>query len=993
MISNLPFQLAQIGEPTRRFATSAFRSVLYLSFGCLLLANAGCNSEKRSKELVKQATKESVKGNHAEAEALALKAAKADPKNGEAWVLAGNAARDAGKISQALEHYAKTPDSDEPFKVESHVRAATLLMENQGQLTKAEEEFRKALAIEPGHKEGNDGMAYLMSISGRRWESATYFLALIRPMRFEIGHLFGIGVLETTLHDTGSLERWASINPDGPLPKLGLARIAIDNKDLGTAKQLLQEIIDDRPDLLEAQARYGQVLVQQNDVKGLIAWNQSLPEKASEHPEIWAARGDWRLLVGDEPGALRCYAEAFRLNPNMQQSAFQLVRLMQGEGDTELASVIEQRARALLAYQETLVKLQGDQTNYGEMARAAQLAHSLGRYWESRGWMHLAKQLNSSNQIYDAKIAELNETLSSGPPQTLESASPLATIDLAQWPVPDWTSSPVETLLANNPGTSTATIRFRDIAEQGGLDFTYHNAKTDQRPGPYLYQVDGGGVGVLDFDLDAQPDLWFTQGCEFPIANPNTTHVDRLFRNRDGTSVIDVTEVCGLRETGFGQGVTVGDFDNDGFPDVFVANIGENRLFHNLGDGTFEELSANAGISGGEWTASCAMADLNRDGLPDLYEVNYLAGEDIHERICPDAAGTPRICPPIDFNAEYDKVYLNKGDGTFEDASERLGFRKQSGKGLGIVIADFDESNQLSVFVANDVVQNFYFRSTTDPDGNLIYEEIGLLNGLATDGQGQSQACMGVAVDDANGDGRLDLFVTNFHEESNTLYIQQQAGLFGDLTARALLSEPSFLMLGFGTQFTDMDLDGRPDVVIANGHLVDETDLGVPYRMRPQAFRQLSSGQFDELPASETGDYFANPALGRGLALLDFNRDGKEDFAVTDLSRPASLVINESEGVGNWLSVRLISKSTARDPIGATVKVKCEDSLRYRQLTSGSGYQASNESVLNFGLGDADIVQTLTVKWPSGVEQDYHGIRSGQHIVIVEGSSEVQAIP
>ena len=538
-------------------------------------------------------------------------------------------------------------------------------------------------------------------------------------------------------------------------------------------------------------------------------------------------------------------------------------------------------------------------------------------------------------------------------------------------------------------------VRFEDLAQAAGLDFQYVNGRDPRKVGFRMYEVDGGGVGILDYDCDGWPDIYLTQGCRWPPDPEQTEFYDRLFRNLGDGRFDDVTTQAGLRENGFGQGLAVGDIDNDGYPDLYIANFGKNRLYHNCGDGTFEDITAQAGLTGNVWTASCVIVDLNADSYPDIYEVNYLKDEEkMFDRLCPDSKGNPRICPPIVFDAEQDCLYVSRGDGTFHECGEEAGMHDVGGKGLGIVAADFDDSGKISLFIANDVVENFYFYNETPGPGEPIkLVEQALVRGLAFGADGQAQASMGVAADDMNYDLLLDLFVSNFYAEPNCLYVQQPDHTFLDSTRSANLYDASFPMLGFGTQFLDGELDGLPDLVVTNGHLMDETDLGVPYQMRPQYFRNEGNAHFVELRGDMLGAFFDQPQLGRGLATVDWNRDGLEDFAITYLDRPAALVTNQTQGAGHFLAVSLCARQSARDAIGTKVTIDFGGHTRRRQLVGGNGYQASCQRQLVFGLGRTSRVDRLHVLWPSGHEQTWTDLEADIEVRIIEGHGTLERVP
>jgi len=537
------------------------------------------------------------------------------------------------------------------------------------------------------------------------------------------------------------------------------------------------------------------------------------------------------------------------------------------------------------------------------------------------------------------------------------------------------------------PSTAEPKSPVRFETADAGIDFRDFNSPDPATPGARMFEFTGGGVGAFDYDADGRPDLHFTQGCRWPPDPDQREHLDRLFRNL-GDRFIDVTDSANLVEPGFSQGPACGDFDGDGFADLYVANIGPNRLFRNNGDGTFTDVTAPSGLSAGPladaWTASAAVADFNRDGLPDLFDVTYVEGDDVYDRIC-DHDGVPRVCSPTVFHGQPDRLLLNRGDGTFTDVSTIAGIDAPDGTGLGILVADFDDSGRLSVFVANDERPNHFYGNETPTPGDLpSFRECAVETGLAFDRNGHALACMGVAAGDADADGRLDLFVTNYVDEFNTLYRRRPDGTFEDDTRPAGLAEPSLKMLGFGTQFLDADLDGHEDLVVANGHIDDFTHAGYAYRMRPQFFHNLG-GRFTEVPADATGPYFSRELLGRGLARLDWNGDGRDDFAVSHLDDPAALLTNVSEPAGKSASFCLVATRSARDAIGTIVTVRAAGRSVVKQLTAGDGYAASNERKLIFGLGDADGVDSVAVRWPSGATETFSASADGTEWLIVEG--------
>ncbi|MGH7128628.1 MAG: FG-GAP repeat domain-containing protein, partial [Planctomycetaceae bacterium] len=457
------------------------------------------------------------------------------------------------------------------------------------------------------------------------------------------------------------------------------------------------------------------------------------------------------------------------------------------------------------------------------------------------------------------ELAELRRKVEGLPLRlTVDSANVALAIDLSDYPLPRFRKpSASPTPAASQTATS---MSFRDEASSAGLRFRYFNG-VDTPPSQRMFEFTGGGIGVLDFDLDGYADVCFTQGRPWPAGAPapvgggDATGGDRLFQNRGGVRFEDVTASAGIREEGFGQGVTVGDFNSDGFPDLYVANIGANCLWRNNGDGTFTDATDDAGLTGDEWTTSCVMADLNGDALPDIYDVNYVMGDDVYERVCRAEDGSPALCMPFHFDSQPDRLWLNDGHGRFTDATADVLSVVPSGKGLGVAVWDAHGTGRLSLLVANDTTPCFFFTDESAADGRFRLEERGIASGLALNGEGKATGCMGIALGDVGEDGRLDVLITNFHAEPNTLFMNLSEGVYADRTRALGLNAPSLNVLGFGTQFLDVDLDGRLELFVSNGHVDDLRESGRPYRMPPQLFR-WNGRRFLELDAAELGPYF-----------------------------------------------------------------------------------------------------------------------------------------
>lgn len=552
------------------------------------------------------------------------------------------------------------------------------------------------------------------------------------------------------------------------------------------------------------------------------------------------------------------------------------------------------------------------------------------------------------------------------------------------WPVPD--------TVRDSP------LRFIDDAERLGLSFTYDAGTDPDAQHTRFFEAFGGGVAVLDYDLDHCPDVYLTQGGPppdygHPNPDPSTPRPsDKLFRNINGQSYSDCSSLAGIAGTEFGHGCTVGDYNSDGFPDVYVANIGRNILYTNDGDGTFTECP---GLPQPEaYTTSCLLADINADGHPDIYDVNHAVANVVHQEMCLKDGKAIFCDDSASLDAEQDRFLINSGDGSFVDVTESCGIVQRDGLGLGIVAADFDNSGRLSLFVANDATANYFFANTGIQDGIPTFREVASLAGLAYSEDGRAQACMGVALDDMNADGLLDLFITNFHGDYNTLYRQAGGGVFVDDSHSANLMESSLNVLGFGTQFLDADLDGRPDLVLTNGDVVDysQVDPDRSHRQRPQLYHNSDGLKFEEALWKDNAGYFGQLVIGRGLAKLDWNRDGREDFIVSHINSNVGLATNLTVTSNHFIGIRLVGVKCSRDAIGTIAAVSGSDGALAKQLSAGDGYMASNERRLVFGLGSEASDTSIAVRWPDGAVQKFDGIEVDAEWIVVEGHAELYRV-
>jgi tetratricopeptide (TPR) repeat protein len=902
------------------------------------------------------------------------------PKSAAALYLAALAADQRRQKDEVLEILsAVAADDSSPEAVKCANLAGKVCLE-QGRVWDAEKHFRQALLYAPHDVTANRQMANMLTVEGRRWESRPYLLELISQRKNTFEELLILSDLWPVYENRAELKRLREVQPQDPLPLLVAARMEIHEKRLDKARDMIRKVLKQYPDLVEAHAWLGWTLVEDPKwTASLAAWEKELPAGASEHPMIWFIRGWGAERVNQPEAAVRCFWEVSRRDPNYDQAAYRLADALAKIKQAEAHDIVRHRAQVLLDLGTTVKKIHRE-LKYEPQAfrRVAEQMLSLGRWQEAQGWYLVIAAHDPSQSSAAAEAERLQERLKQGPFLSLAEAEPDLKLDFASFPLPKWPAAAPTTLANAKPGPKSA-VRFIDSAAAAGINFTYYNGDL---PGKARILGDlGGGVAILDYDGDFWQDIYLTQGADWPVDYSSTKYRDRLFRNLGNGHFEDVTLAAGLGDNSFSHGVCVGDFDNDGFPDLYLANCGVNRLYHNNGDGTFTDIAPQAGITTDDWTCSCLVADLNGDGLPDIYDVNYLEGDAL-TRICPNGP-----CGPHNFPAQQDRLLLNWGDGTFRDVTRQAGINGKDGKGLGIVAADFALDGRLSLFIANDTTPNFFYDNLTPPGDPIPrFSETAGKIGLGRDRNGLAQACMGVAADDATGDGFIELFITNFYNESNTLYVPEVPGqAYTDKTIEFGLRDGSLQMLGFGTQFIDGELDGWPDLILTNGHVHDRRKEGEPYKMRPQYYRNLRGESFEELSPDSLGPFFRGQYLGRGLARVDWNRDGREEVVISHIGSPVALLTNQTPTAGHFLALQLRGTLHSRDAIGAVAKVKIGERTITRQLTAGDGYNASNQRQLIFGLGSAEKIDQLEIRWLHGGKRTFTDLAIDTQYIAVEG--------
>jgi enediyne biosynthesis protein E4 len=550
-----------------------------------------------------------------------------------------------------------------------------------------------------------------------------------------------------------------------------------------------------------------------------------------------------------------------------------------------------------------------------------------------------------------------------------------------------WPSSPVvaRSDRRQEQPAPVGALSFVDDAEAVGLRFVYDNAETifHHLPEPF-----GGGLALIDYDGDGWLDVFCVQGGPFqPSAKLETQSPrsgDRLFHNRGNGQFDDVTDASGIDcfPRGHGHGVTVGDIDGDGYPDLFVTRLRSYSLYRNKRDGTFEDITTRAGLSGErDWPTSAALADFDGDGDLDLYVCHYAVWDLDNPRLCRSTARNEYInCNPLDSEALPDHLFRNDA-GRFVDVTHEAGIVDRDGRGLGVVAADFDEDGRVDVFVANDSSANFLFRN----EGGLRFDEVGHAAGVAGNASGAYQAGMGVAAGDLDGDGLIDLAVTNFYGEATTFYRNLGGGNFTDATASVGLAVASRRLLGFGVAMFDADNNGVLDLASANGH-VNDLRPNYPYLMPAQLLMSGVDGRLTDY-SDQAGAPWTVPRMGRGLAVGDLDNDGRLDVLILSHNQPLAYLHNRTEA-RRFLTLRLEGHGSNRDAIGAKVTVTAAGQRRVAQRVGGGSFQSASDPRLHFGMGQADRVESIEIVWPSGRTSHFRDLKTDSGYLLREGALE-----
>jgi tetratricopeptide (TPR) repeat protein len=784
-----------------------------------------------------------------------------------------------------------------------------------------------------------------------------------------------------------TIDRAETMAPDDDRVWLARAHLAILTGQFADAERRLDACRLRRPDdpaVWRARLEWARATGRVDEVRRALA---RIPAQGIPPGRVCALRAWFAARSRDEDAERRALEQLAEADPGDTAALEQLAELDIRGGRADRAAELRRRKaerdRTLHRYRN-LIKDGLLERDAMEMSR---LAEVLGRRFEARAFLTLAARRRPADSEIQTALARVGrgESAIYAPGQTL--ADLLATeLGPTHAPMRQPTDPP-----------RGATPEFRDDGTPARLAFVFDNGES---PIHQLPEMASGGVGLLDYDGDGRLDVYVVQGGHFPPCgtafqavdghgqDARATLGDRLFRNRGDGTFEDVTRSAGIAglARGYGHGVAVGDVDNDGHPDLFLTRWRSYALYRNRGDGTFEDVTAAWGLGGDrDWPTSSAFADLDNDGDLDLYVCHYAAWDPDHPRLCRSPGSKGYItCDPHIVASLPDHVFRNDG-GRFVDVTADAGLVDPDGRGLGVVAADLDDDGQVDLYVANDGTANYLFLNR----GGFRFEEVGHQAGVAANAQGGYQAGMGIACGDLDGDGRLDLAVTNFFGESTSFFQSLGGGLFADRTASIGLAAPSRYLLGFGAAFLDANNDGSLDLITANGHVMDSRPQA-PYAMPLQLLLGGPGGRLVDI-SSRSGPPFLVPHLGRGLAAGDLDNDGRVDVLVVAQNEPLVYLHNRTEG-GHAMTLRLEGTRSNRDAVGARVTVEADGRRWAAQRAGGGSYQSASDPRLHFGLGAARRVDRVEVRWPSGRVDLYAGLEPDAAYLLREGDAKTRPL-
>lgn len=828
---------------------------------------------------------------------------------------------------------------------------------------------------------------------------------LIRERHFDSVLLFSMGQNEQRDREVESLTILSHRNPSDARLTIGMARLALDRGEFAESGELLQKILEQHPTFSPAWCLEAERLFLAGKQESLLKSLQTVPANVKRDAwKYWATVGNLALKNDQPATAARAYWESIQRNDGVGKIHAKLARALQLIADQhdwitpELLEDLTLRAELLEQLVQVKDRFYRSEMKSPEIATSiADLLAQLGRNWEAEAW--LANAIRESNGQSKAAVelrAKIVAKLRSDLPWQIEPKSFTTLNSHVRASLPELS---IESLLDEIEPTSATPIKvageeaklgaseYRLIDESESRGLVARSNDPIQLPNGVIpiYSQLGSGGASLDYDLDGWPDIFVAGSSEMIDSKKPRLIESEFFRNEAG-QLRPIRLQSNLLNRGYPQGTVTGDLNADGFVDLVQLNYGVDQVFLNNGDGTFSEASSWFDQNEMAWSTSGAIADLDADGISDMIVLRYCEPDAPLRERCHAPDGSVDYCVPTHYNADVDQFFRGSPTGGLETATELWDtIPTNPGRGLGLIVGQLDGTPSMDVFVANDMTSNhFWSRSMLD---DSKFAESGTLCGLALDWRSRPQASMGIAAADFDGDHDLDFYVTNFEKEHNTLYLQQNPGIWSDQTRSAGLYESSFESLGFGTIAIDLDKDTSDEVMICNGHVHHDSPSG--YEQHPHLWTQSKRG-FQFVPRPELSDYFQKKHVGRSVWKLDINRDSNTDLVITHQGEGPKLLCNRTKvaSENHSLKLRLVGTESARDAIGSVVSVTHGSQSSTRWLLAGDGYMASSDKVLSFGLGTTaeDARIDVFITWPDGTTQSIQ-TRPDRELLVVQNQT------
>ncbi len=875
------------------------------------------------------------------------------------------------------------------------------------QFAEARAKLTTQLEHRPDWLQGRRQLAALLNARGFRSEANGHLRQMMKSAPLDLRELSGLiyplrpyvsFASKPNVNDANQVQSY------GPLSVSMALRFRGDNQEALTCLLQARSLEIDRDEALAFRGWLFAILQLDQE---LTNWAVKEDDRSRRnHCTYWMAIGRLARLH-THPISLDCFVEALRLEPNCGEALEAIIEDLQRQiaiqPDAQSQVWLDRFHQRQLAIAEINAMVnawaQSPESDPTLIMQLADRIESVGRPLEAVTWqqMHnlrVAPELDTSTAIQAVKSNILSVFPSGCDEAEIVCGYPklnVAAVDdflsgikqrdplWAAEPQPDLSQHQALPIVCQQPV-------FTNVAKRCGLSFRYRNAKLPVFKEFRLYEPLGPGMACLDFDLDGAIDLYLAQADCDPdqaVLTSEGQQGNALFRQVDGRFQ-NVATLAQVDDLGYALGVTAGDWNQDGFADIAVANIGVNRLFINQGDGTYQPAKLNGRWLDGQMSACIAIADVTGDHLPDLVEINYVDDPRVFNPIERTTAGKPRVLPaPKQFQPAISRVFVSRGDGSAEGTPLGQSLSQHASTGLGLLVCDLDQQPGNEVFVANDQNTNHLWARQGES-----WIDRGLISGVGNGPNGRPLASMGIAAADFDGNGLLDLHVTNYVDEWSNLYLQSQPLAFVDRSSSMQLDVPTIPMVGFGTQVIDYDNNTTPDLLIGNGHVEDFESAGVAFQM-PTQLLTFDRQRFQQATVAGDDEYWTGHHLTRAVVRCDWNRDGLCDAITTDVLADPALLENRTSTAHHWLQLQLIGVQSERDAIGAKVTVTTEQGSWQHWVQAGDGYMSKNESKLFIGLGSATQIQQATVHWPSGAVQSQKDLPINADIVIVEGDHQL----